>query len=153
MLDYVRLPNQIEQLVFDWIWVRFCSTTSIRYAGTQFRSQGFFLFPPHPFFKEKALGTRLAGTYTEPPSLHKGCRHWKALLIPRIRDQIKKSGSLGFLLRKETMYPNKEYFSFISIETSHNIDGILPEKEWHGSTFQVCWSFIVSWTVCFRILL
>ena len=34
----------------------------------------------------------------------------------------------NFLLRKEMMYPKKDCFSFISIETTHNIDVILRKN-------------------------
>ena len=37
----------------------------------------------------------------------------------------------NFLLRKETLYSKNEYFSFISIETTHSLDGIV-EKELHA---------------------
>ena len=46
----------------------------------------------------------------------------------KIQDQIKTPDHQDFSLRKETVYPKRDYFSFISIETTHNIDGI-PEKE------------------------
>ena len=54
----------------------------------------------------------------------------------KIQDQIKNPDHKDFSLKKETMYPKRDYFSFISIETTHNIDGI-PEKGLHGS-WQCC---------------
>ena len=45
----------------------------------------------------------------------------------KIQDQIKNPDHKDFSLRKETMYPKSDYFSFISIETTQNID-CTPEK-------------------------
>ena len=72
----------------------------------------------------------------------------------KIQDQIKKIWISRILsLRKETMYPKRDYYSFISVETTHNTDSI-PEKEYHGCW--QCWkftTFIVFWTVSLRALL
>ena len=58
---------------------------------------------------------------------------WKYLrqhFFNTIRDKIKIKNRIIriYHLRKETMYLKKDCFSLISIETTHNIDGIL-EKE------------------------
>ena len=55
-------------------------------------------------------------------------RTFRVFIFTKIRDRIKNPDHHDFSLRKETMYPKKDYFSFIFIETTHNIDGIL-EKE------------------------
>ena len=59
----------------------------------------------------------------------------KVHFLTKIWDWIENPDHQNVLLRKETMYSKKEYFSFISIETTHNIniDGV-PEKEYYG-----CW--------------
>ena len=46
------------------------------------------------------------------------------------------------------MHPKRDYFSFISIETTHNIDGS-PEIRITRllTVLQVCLSFIVFWMV------
>ena len=49
---------------------------------------------------------------------------FRARFVTKIRDQIKNSDHKDFSLRNETMYPKTDYFSLISIETTHNIDGI-----------------------------
>ena len=41
------------------------------------------------------------------------------LYLPHLLKTL-HSVRLRFSLRKETMYPKKDYFSFISIETTHN---------------------------------
>ena len=46
----------------------------------------------------------------------------------KIQDPIKNPDRQDFSLREETFYPKKYYYSFISKERTHNIDGI-PAKE------------------------
>ena len=41
--------------------------------------------------------------------------------LTKIQDWIKNPDHYDFSSRKETMYPRKDYFSFISIETTHDI--------------------------------
>ena len=65
-----------------------------------------------------------------------------------VQDQIKNLDHKDFSLRKETMYPKRDYFSFISIETTHNIDRSPEIRITRLSTvLQVCWSFIVFWMI------
>ena len=79
------------------------------------------------------------------------------VLILRVRFFTKrldqKSGSIGFCRWEKKQCIQSDYYSFISVETTHNIDDI-PEKEYHGCW--QCWkftTFIVFWTVSLRALL
>ena len=55
----------------------------------------------------------------------------RVCFLTKIWDRIKNQDHHNFLLRKETLYSKNEYFSFISIETTHSLDGIV-EKELHA---------------------
>ena len=73
------------------------------------------------------------------------------VLILRVRFFTKrldqKSGSIGFCRWEKKQCIQSDYYSFISVETTHNVDDI-PEKEYHGCW--QCWkftTFIVFWTV------
>ena len=81
---------------------------------------------------------------------------WASLILrvrffTKISDQ--KSGSIGFCRWEKKRCIQRDYYSFISLETTHNIDSI-PGKECHS-----CWqrwkftTFIVFWTVSLRALL
>lgn len=79
------------------------------------------------------------------------------VLILRVRFFTKrldqKSGSIGFCRWEKKQCIQSDYYSFISVETTYNIDNI-PEKEYHGCW--QCWkftTFIVFWTVSLRALL
>ena len=50
--------------------------------------------------------------------------NFRARFVTKIRDQIKNSDHKDFSLINETMHPKTDNFSLISIEPTHNIDGI-----------------------------